>query len=396
MLNNKWCRVLGILTIVSFVSAATFAEEPQVKQRRSFGLSPAYGGKISSGFPLVTSDGNVAYRVGLGSGTSSLQDPGEKTADDIVLQDMGVHGNGDLIKYSVNVIGFDDTIDVSCPLAGTSYQTTVGLYAATAGGGFPGSAADPDVLIPGTECVFDIPIFNAFVTIECKVAPGISLPDEGFYMLMENTGGGECQGWELAGGSGINEVGSTRDRFEARFLCSDIPDGNDCPFGAGFGGCSPGGICLWTAIGQNEWVGLWFGGCPFCGSFNAEVIVEGQPWACCDPVTFDCANVQETTCESSGGIYSEFTLCNDLPVGGCSASGGCCDTTNGVCTDTFASECTGFLEFFSEGIPCSQLRGVCLVPDNVPTVSQWGMIVLTVLLVAGLSIKFGRRRTATA
>ncbi|MEE9296846.1 MAG: IPTL-CTERM sorting domain-containing protein [Phycisphaerae bacterium] len=38
----------------------------------------------------------------------------------------------------------------------------------------------------------------------------------------------------------------------------------------------------------------------------------------------------------------------------------------------------------------------CLYEGSVPTVSQWGMMVLSLMLLAGVTIRFGRRRPATA
>lgn len=37
-----------------------------------------------------------------------------------------------------------------------------------------------------------------------------------------------------------------------------------------------------------------------------------------------------------------------------------------------------------------------LVCTQVPTVSEWGLVVLTLLLLTGIVIKFGRRQAVTA
>ena len=40
------------------------------------------------------------------------------------------------------------------------------------------------------------------------------------------------------------------------------------------------------------------------------------------------------------------------------------------------------------------LDGLCDIPDNVPTVSEWGLVIMTLLLLTCAKLYFGRRPVA--
>ena len=72
--------------------------------------------------------------------------------------------------------------------------------------------------------------------------------------------------------------------------------------------------------------------------------------------------------------------------------GACC--VEGVCTDNLlASQCTD--KFFKDQ-PCSDpiVSDVCEKKIIVPALTELGLLVMTLLLLVGVLIKFGRRREA--
>jgi len=72
--------------------------------------------------------------------------------------------------------------------------------------------------------------------------------------------------------------------------------------------------------------------------------------------------------------------------------GACCDQAPfGGCSQTTAEECTCSNCVWSEGQSCSAIE---CVHTAIPTVSEWGLVVLTLSLVIGGKIFFGRRRRA--
>jgi hypothetical protein len=216
-------------------------------------------------------------------------------------------------------------------------------------------------MIPGTDCAFGPLLHLGIFILECVVPDGIEIPQE-LYMSLEFTS--DMAGWLIA-------------------------DFDDCPM-TGPPGYSAD-VFKEEDLGSGEFASYWFEGCPANPQASygvAMIVAAGHPWACCDLSTLTCVNVQETECINLGGVFTEGTLCNDLAAP-CSEAGACCNTATGVCEDTFASHCDDYLEAFFGGELCEDVT--CEVPPNVPTLTQWGMMGLIVLLLAGLTIKFGRR-----
>ena len=77
-----------------------------------------------------------------------------------------------------------------------------------------------------------------------------------------------------------------------------------------------------------------------------------------------------------------------------SASGdaGACCNFDGSCEDSFDSLCTGEGQTFHEEALCADADVVC--GEAVPTVSEWGLIVMTLLGCTLGTILYGRRRAA--
>ncbi len=354
MLKSKWCLVLGILAVGMFVTSVSAKD---IKNVTPIDEGATEAGTLTGGTGVTPPEGDVVYNSANISGYFFRPFPGYADYDDIHLE-PGT--NGDLVKYSFSVFGSTTTgAD-----AGSAFDVTSSLYTDVAG---DPSVGQPDAMIPGTDCTFVGVPAGGLLTLECVVPAGISIP-QGLWMRLEFST--DNAGWLIA-------------------------DFNDCPTTG-----PPGFSEDFWAEEDLAFPGLFnfffFGGCPANpqSSFGAaQIVTEGLPWACCDLSTFDCVNVQETACNDLGGSFTEGTLCNNLEQP-CSEAGACCDTATGQCEDTFAVNCDGYLQAFFPGELCADIT--CEVPPNVPTLTQWGMIALTVLLLTGLTIKFGRRRTVTA
>lgn len=346
-MNSKWCLAIGILVMLAPVA---FARD--VELRGSLLVdSPGFVGVVVNDGGAVATEGDVVYGSTVESGYYFRPFPGYRDYDDIHLE---AGPRGDLLYYTLNVFGSS----VTGSDAGSPFTATVALWTDSAG---DPSAGIPDTMIPGTDCVFvDVPTGSS--TLQCSVPAGISIPD-GLWLSFETTT--DNSGWKISDFDTCPTTGPPG--FSEDFWAEE-----DLIFG---------GFSF-----------FWFGGCPANpqSSFVATIVVEGPPWACCDTTTHSCANVFESEC---AGVFTEGTLCNNLPEP-CSEAGACCDTATGACENTFASLCDGYLQAFTAGSLCVDID--CPVPENVPTLTQWGMIVLTVMLLAGLTIKFGRRRTVTA
>jgi hypothetical protein len=76
-------------------------------------------------------------------------------------------------------------------------------------------------------------------------------------------------------------------------------------------------------------------------------------------------------------------------------TGACCDQDPfGICQDTVPeSQCNCSKCLWYKDTPCSQIG---CVHNSIPTVSQWGLAVLTLLLLTGAKIYFGRRQAKAA
>ena len=347
---NKWYCILALVAMLCFCTVA---------QARNIEMSPRVAsgdegggdiGEVIAGYGGATGCGDVVYRNTLQSGYYYRPYPGYRDHDDLHLEN-----GGDVVTYSIATFGST----VSGSMAGSPYDVHTGLWTDSLG--------DPDWGIPlaeiaGTGCDF-LQVPCGHVTLTCNVKPDVvAIPDALWSAIEFST---DNSGWKIAGELGT--IGWTGDWF-AEY---------DYYYGV-----------------YNFY---WFGGCPVCGAMVMDIVVHGQDWACCDVTTYACDNIQESCCDPATSVYTEGTLCNDLDPP-CSEGGACCNTLTGVCTNTFASLCDGYMELFEPGQDCATLEGQgwCEDPEGVPTVTQWGMFVLVAILLAGLTIKFSRRRTVTA
>ncbi len=347
--------IFGLFVSVCSVAAMAVAEGPRLAPE---GLPSA---RVSARAGLVGGEGDLVYRM---AETRSplpifqVFSASELHADGIRLE---AGGGGALVRYSVTVVAFGSDFEGFCGGGETDapWQVTTALWTDTQGDPAVGRPASP---IAGTECEFVGVPKSSLVTLECEPGSGVEVP-EAFWLTLDVQDDGDCAFWAIS--TDEPEVGFSEDDF-----------------------------CISPDAGGSWTCGLDFTDPDlFANFFGVDVVIEGRPWACCDLTNFACANVVETACEAIGGVFTEGELCNDLAEP-CSAAGACCDTASGRCVDGFASECVGFLEAFTPGASCEDV--VCETPANVPAVSQWGMLVLVLLLLTGLTVRFGRRGSAGA
>jgi hypothetical protein len=144
---------------------------------------------------------------------------------------------------------------------------------------------------------------------------------------------------------------------------------------------------------------------------NADCSIEASDCfentgACCEAVKGTCEeDVLDADCKGVQDTWTKLGTCpRDPPLPPrdsdvvCDADlGACCDEdTFGGCEQTTANEC-GLLKkgVFYKLQDCSELDPPC-THKAIPTVSEWGIAVLTLLLLIGAKVYFGRRQAATA
>jgi hypothetical protein len=113
----------------------------------------------------------------------------------------------------------------------------------------------------------------------------------------------------------------------------------------------------------------------------------GGPQRNCD----DGDHCTQDSC-TGGGCVHENTTC-----------GACCLAT-GNCVDSVTmSDCLGFPgenQFRGVGFLCAgdadnnDIDDACDLGGRIPTVSEWGLVILTLLLLTGAKVYFGTRRQA--
>jgi hypothetical protein len=136
-------------------------------------------------------------------------------------------------------------------------------------------------------------------------------------------------------------------------------------------------------------------------SIAASVCLE-TPGACCEQVKGTCVDdVLAGDCQEGTPlqlVWFKGESCADLEADGrCEADlGACCDRDPfGGCTNTTFNGCPtdGTKNVWTKGILCANIE---CTHDAIPTVSAWGLVVLTLLLLTGAKIYFGRRQAAAA
>ncbi len=131
-----------------------------------------------------------------------------------------------------------------------------------------------------------------------------------------------------------------------------------------------------------------------CLSFASSALAGDPVGACCDLATGACTQVPFSTCPVDPGGESLFQSGVDCPPSG--FCGACCGDFGalGNCQDRWTPgedfcriELLGTAYF--EGEICNDEGRPCKGPEPIPAVSEWGMAAVVLLLLTGLTIKFG-------
>lgn len=115
------------------------------------------------------------------------------------------------------------------------------------------------------------------------------------------------------------------------------------------------------------------------------IVVAG---ACCNTLTGGCTEVViASECSGAQRNWTEDANCADLP---CDAvPGACCDQDPfGGCSETSQAECTCDQCVWHELLTCADIE---CSHNPIPTTSEWGLVVMTLVLLTGAKVYFGRR-----
>ncbi len=123
---------------------------------------------------------------------------------------------------------------------------------------------------------------------------------------------------------------------------------------------------------------------------------NGTCGACCNTLAGTCTdNRVQADCLSENAAQRVWTpgrTCGEVP---CDAVlGACCDHDPfGACTSTTLAQCQGGKLEWTKLASCANIN---CEHGAIPTVSEWGLVVLTLLLLTGAKVYFGGRRIETA
>jgi hypothetical protein len=175
-------------------------------------------------------------------------------------------------------------------------------------------------------------------------------------------------------------------------FCADVTcfehTGACCDSAPGAGGPGPEGVCVDDADEEDDCTGAyltWHKGLA-CADVAPCLEVTG---ACCNTLEGTCTDgALLADCSGAQRVWSEGQLCADV---GCDAVlGACCDgDTFGSCTDTTQAGCTCQKCVWTKLGSCAN---TACTHEPIPTVSTWGLAVLTLLLLTGAKVYFGRRQ----
>jgi hypothetical protein len=164
-----------------------------------------------------------------------------------------------------------------------------------------------------------------------------------------------------------------------------------CDASPGAGGPEPEGVCVDGADQEDDCSGpymTWYKN-QDCADIGPCMEVTG---ACCNTLEGSCTDgTTQAECSGAQRVWSVEQLCADVA---CDAVlGACCDgDTFGSCTDTTQAGCTCQKCVWTKLGSCSGANAVTCTHEAIPTVSTWGLAVLTLLLLTGAKVYFGRRQ----
>jgi hypothetical protein len=114
---------------------------------------------------------------------------------------------------------------------------------------------------------------------------------------------------------------------------------------------------------------------------------------CCDTLNGVCSEgILEADCVGDQRVWTDGATCAEVVCD--PALGACCDQdVFGTCTMTTVMACDCNKCVWHKLLTCAQIE---CTHAAIPTVSQWGLVVLTLLLLIGAKVYFGRRQAEAA
>ncbi len=187
--------------------------------------------------------------------------------------------------------------------------------------------------------------------------------------------------------------------YHKGMTCAEIDPGCEehrgacCDHSPGAGGPEPEGACTNDVLPsdcagpQQTW---------HKDELCADVVCLETLGACCNKLDGTCSPGRvQSECLAENPAQREWTkgaTCADVV---CEAVfGACCDEdTFGGCTQTTQSGCNCKKCVWHKLMDCNQID---CNHNSIPTMSQWGVVVLTLLLLTGAKVYFGRRTPQSA
>lgn len=304
----------------------------------------------------------------------------------------------------------------------TGYDSALDLYT--------GACDSLELLNSNDDCNIDDPVYGTGQVDPLAPCHPVGSPYESCFCWATTVG---QQYWVNDSRVGIGS--DTNITLEKRQTCGEIWENGACC--DGYGACADD-----VAEGDCQSVGDQWVAQKLCGSDAVDCqVVLG---ACCDRAPGAggaCADgVLAADCQGQYNVYTLGSLCADAPA--CTEiKGSCCNGFTGTCTSTIQSACQGLNMFWTEGQSCADadcqpIPGACCnhVADDplstvgtctdgviqadcqgenltwtkatlcanvecdaiypaIPTVSEWGIVVLALLLLVGAKVYFGRRES---
>ena len=132
---------------------------------------------------------------------------------------------------------------------------------------------------------------------------------------------------------------------------------------------------------------------PHCGigmTGTITIDVPSATGACCDGATQICSeDTTQVACEGAGARYGgDGSTCATIDPPCLVLTGACYDDTTGACEESITRVVCDGQGFRYDGDDSS-----CAVSDPVPAVSEWELVILTLLLLVGAKVCARRWRT---
>lgn len=399
---TRICSVAVAFMLCASIVAAQEAVIPMPSGSVIYGIndSIANGGTLvySSEYPQISPNPACAGATCEDCGEfyiSSIWTTGNQRnfSDDITLGP----GPRSLVRYDFMVCG-----TMASP---TNVDITSSLWTINTSGI---ATAQPGAMIPGTQSTTTISVDNTFpcFIINVKPNPGIVLPESLHLVVTSSLQSTASTGTYLTVFDPV-EYGSSANQIRRSLAGIVVPDPNDNADWAGAGAFSAtpncpglGANCVALPAGGNcapyaaIWAHIYAEG--NCGNGVVEPGEQCDGGACCQACQFATAGTQcrgpATTCDAAESCDGASANCPpDAPAAPgttCRISTGPCDPAE-ACDGTFDCPPDQTITDCIDGdgccpVGCDNATDDDCAPAGVPTVSEWGLAILTLLgLVAG-------------